>query len=236
MNRPGVTDARTDGPLYAQLAELPQETFDRLVERMRDRGDRYGAELLVEARRLKMDRASETTPGPHRHSGLDVGVRPAGSFALLPLLLEELSLPLGLVFLFLRRLLRDDRVEVLATGGPRLGLFPAQLVPPRAKHRASLNRCTSSAPVTVPAVRLLAVQSGRTVVAESRVPVEPKPLDTTGFWLYQAEGEGFEPSSDPEARNGFRDRRIRPLCHPSEGVTGYRRAGAPHGAPAATTS
>ena len=33
---------------------------------------------------------------------------------------------------------------------------------------------------------------------------------------YQAEGEGFEPSSDPEARNGFRDRRIRPLCHPSE--------------------
>ena len=30
-----------------------------------------------------------------------------------------------------------------------------------------------------------------------------------------AEGEGFEPSSDPKARNGFRDRRIRPLCHPS---------------------
>ena len=35
------------------------------------------------------------------------------------------------------------------------------------------------------------------------------------FRLSQAEGEGFEPSSDPEARNGFRDRRIRPLCHPS---------------------
>ena len=31
----------------------------------------------------------------------------------------------------------------------------------------------------------------------------------------KAEGEGFEPSTDPEARNGFRDRRIRPLCHPS---------------------
>lgn len=30
-----------------------------------------------------------------------------------------------------------------------------------------------------------------------------------------AEGEGFEPSSDGTARNGFRDRRIRPLCHPS---------------------
>ena len=34
----------------------------------------------------------------------------------------------------------------------------------------------------------------------------------------RAEGEGFEPSSDPRARNGFRDRRIRPLCHPSEGT------------------
>ena len=35
------------------------------------------------------------------------------------------------------------------------------------------------------------------------------------FWLSLAEGEGFEPSSDLTARNGFRDRRIRPLCHPS---------------------
>src|SRR6266540_968230 len=35
--------------------------------------------------------------------------------------------------------------------------------------------------------------------------------------LGEAEGEGFEPSSDPRARNGFRDRRIRPLCHPSGG-------------------
>ena len=39
---------------------------------------------------------------------------------------------------------------------------------------------------------------------------------TVRDWPGQAEGEGFEPSSDPEARNGFRDRRIRPLCHPSE--------------------
>ncbi len=31
----------------------------------------------------------------------------------------------------------------------------------------------------------------------------------------EAEGEGFEPSTDVTARNGFRDRRIRPLCHPS---------------------
>jgi hypothetical protein len=34
-------------------------------------------------------------------------------------------------------------------------------------------------------------------------------------FLEEAEGEGFEPSSDETARNGFRDRRIRPLCHPS---------------------
>ncbi len=38
----------------------------------------------------------------------------------------------------------------------------------------------------------------------------------SGFAGYRAEGEGFEPSSDLTARNGFRDRRIRPLCHPSE--------------------
>src|SRR4051812_38525439 len=31
----------------------------------------------------------------------------------------------------------------------------------------------------------------------------------------EAEGEGFEPSTDLTTRNGFRDRRIRPLCHPS---------------------
>jgi len=35
-------------------------------------------------------------------------------------------------------------------------------------------------------------------------------------WLSaKAEGEGFEPSTSLTTRNGFRDRRIRPLCHPS---------------------
>jgi hypothetical protein len=33
--------------------------------------------------------------------------------------------------------------------------------------------------------------------------------------LDQAEGEGFEPSIRLTTDNGFRDRRIRPLCHPS---------------------
>ena len=31
----------------------------------------------------------------------------------------------------------------------------------------------------------------------------------------KAEGEGFEPSIRLTTDNGFRDRRIRPLCHPS---------------------
>src|SRR5581483_5099887 len=31
----------------------------------------------------------------------------------------------------------------------------------------------------------------------------------------RAEGEGFEPSTRRTTGNGFRDRRIRPLCHPS---------------------
>ena len=38
------------------------------------------------------------------------------------------------------------------------------------------------------------------------------------MWLSEAEGEGFEPSRDEAAPNGFRDRRIRPLCHPSGGI------------------
>jgi hypothetical protein len=34
----------------------------------------------------------------------------------------------------------------------------------------------------------------------------------------RAEGEGFEPSIRLTTDNGFRDRRIRPLCHPSDGT------------------
>ena len=36
-----------------------------------------------------------------------------------------------------------------------------------------------------------------------------------------AEGEGFEPSIRLTTDNGFRDRRIRPLCHPSDRATEY---------------
>jgi hypothetical protein len=43
----------------------------------------------------------------------------------------------------------------------------------------------------------------------------PKQLLIGYFWLGSAEGEGFEPSIRLTTDNGFRDRRIRPLCHPS---------------------
>ena len=39
-----------------------------------------------------------------------------------------------------------------------------------------------------------------------------------GVLTNQAEGEGFEPSIRLTTDNGFRDRRIRPLCHPSGAV------------------
>ena len=38
---------------------------------------------------------------------------------------------------------------------------------------------------------------------------------TCWLWLEETEGEGFEPSIRLTTDNGFRDRRIRPLCHPS---------------------
>jgi hypothetical protein len=40
----------------------------------------------------------------------------------------------------------------------------------------------------------------------------------------KAEGEGFEPSIRLTTDNGFRDRRIRPLCHPSGAVLGTAEA------------
>ena len=48
----------------------------------------------------------------------------------------------------------------------------------------------------------------------------------SGFRVSEAEGEGFEPSIRLTTDNGFRDRRIRPLCHPSDRATGYPFRGA----------
>ena len=65
----------------------------------------------------------------------------------------------------------------------------------------------------------------------------PKYLQIDEFSALKAEGEGFEPSVDRKAHNGFRDRPVQPLRHPSgmdncrcsvglrpdtnRGVTGY---------------
>src|SRR5690606_38687269 len=40
-----------------------------------------------------------------------------------------------------------------------------------------------------------------------------------------AEGEGFEPSKSRKALNGFRDRPVQPLRHPSAGVAAVPRGG-----------
>ena len=50
--------------------------------------------------------------------------------------------------------------------------------------------------------------------AEPRGNSGPMPGARCGF-QGKAEGEGFEPSIRLTTDNGFRDRRIRPLCHPS---------------------
>jgi hypothetical protein len=49
---------------------------------------------------------------------------------------------------------------------------------------------------------------------QERLPVGEEPREPASL-NGKAEGEGFEPSTGLTTRNGFRDRRIRPLCHPS---------------------
>src|SRR5206468_6370903 len=51
-----------------------------------------------------------------------------------------------------------------------------------------------------------------TMQGRNPLPVRLSALET--------EGEGFEPSIRQTTDNGFRDRRIRPLCHPSDRATG----------------
>jgi hypothetical protein len=52
-------------------------------------------------------------------------------------------------------------------------------------------------------------------LAAERSLGEQIPRKSTKFALV-AEGEGFEPSDDLAAVNGFRDRPVQPLRHPSE--------------------
>ena len=56
----------------------------------------------------------------------------------------------------------------------------------------------------------LAPRSVRSVVASASVAL------SNAVAGLEAEGEGFEPSVDRKAHNGFRDRPVKPLRHPSE--------------------
>jgi hypothetical protein len=47
--------------------------------------------------------------------------------------------------------------------------------------------------------------------------LKQKPPQSGGFCDIQAEGERFELSDDLAVVNGFRDRPVQPLRHPSEG-------------------
>ena len=58
-------------------------------------------------------------------------------------------------------------------------------------------------------------RSGTELESPSRSDELPKPAAASGFRCKTAEGERFELSIRQTTDNGFRDRRIRPLCHPS---------------------
>src|SRR5438128_9606415 len=62
--------------------------------------------------------------------------------------------------------------------------------------------------------RFTAVESGRASTKRRRSGGVSS-LQTRAFWLYEAEGPGFEPGRPLTRPNGFQDRRIQPLCHPS---------------------
>ena len=79
----------------------------------------------------------------------------------------------------------------------------------------------SCAPATTCVERFTGDLSGSAKAAKSSTARRPRTRTTGGFSRQQAEGEGFEPSIRLTTDNGFRDRRIRPLCHPSDRATGY---------------
>ena len=66
-------------------------------------------------------------------------------------------------------------------------------------------------------------RSGTELESPSRSDELPKPAAASGFRCKTAEGERFELSIRQTTDNGFRDRRIRPLCHPSDGLTHRRQ-------------
>jgi hypothetical protein len=62
------------------------------------------------------------------------------------------------------------------------------------------------------------VLEGPTGVRASGQARPAKGLQIGHLSALKAEGEGFEPSVDRKAHNGFRDRPVQPLRHPSGGI------------------
>src|SRR3954447_8310421 len=90
------------------------------------------------------------------------------------------------------------------------GTAPADEVPPAPRHAGIASRdCEAQRRVDL-----------RSAVA--RMAASPLSRRIAGC---EAEGEGFEPSVDRKAHNGFRDRPVQPLRHPSAGALGARRTG-----------
>ena len=56
---------------------------------------------------------------------------------------------------------------------------------------------------------------GPTEAVERHTHEVPQPHSQSGIAALQAEGEGFEPSKRLTTLNGFRDRPVQPLRHPS---------------------
>ena len=63
---------------------------------------------------------------------------------------------------------------------------------------------------------------GPTEAAERHTHEVPQPHSQSGITALQAEGEGFEPSKRLTTLNGFRDRPVQPLRHPSVSASGTR--------------
>jgi hypothetical protein len=59
---------------------------------------------------------------------------------------------------------------------------------------------------------------GPSDVGGEQAAMGPKAQQPNGIPALQAEGEGFEPSVDRKADNGFRDRAERPQCRITTGV------------------
>ncbi len=93
---------------------------------------------------------------------------------------------------------------------------------------------TSTRDVEAAIRRILAENEERAVLADDPGKSEnpgPSLLGQGSNVALLAEGGGFEPPSEENPRNGFRDRRIRPLCHPSAAEATKR--GRPRSRPAA---